>query len=154
MKNTKQQLIIEQVDKKLLAFQLLTDQSIPTKGWVNTIRTALKMSLRQLGTRVNATAQHIKQLENREANGTLSINSLKEVANALDMKLVYGFVSKHETLEQMIENRAKELATEIVMRTHNTMTLEDQQNTKERIEKAIAQKTEEIQFLMPRYLWD
>jgi predicted DNA-binding mobile mystery protein A len=154
MKNTKQQLIIEQVDKKLLAFQSLADLSIPTKGWVNTIRTALKMSLRQLGSRVNATAQHIKQLENREANGTLSINSLKEVANALDMQLVYGFVSKHETLEQMIENRAKELATEIVMRTHNTMTLEDQQNTKERIEKAITQKTEEIQYLMPRYLWD
>ncbi len=154
MKNTKQQLIIEQVDKKLMAFQSLADLSIPTKGWVNTTRTALKMSLRQLGSRVNATAQHIKQLENREANGTLSINSLKEVANALDMRLVYGFVSKHETLEQMIENRAKELATEIVMRTQNTMTLEDQQNTKERIEKAIAQKTEEIQYLMPRYLWD
>lgn len=154
MKNTKQQLIIEQVDKKLLAFQTLTDLSIPTKGWVNTIRTALKMSLRQLGSRVNATAQHIKQLENREANGTLSINSLKEVANALDMQLVYGFVSKHETLEQMIENRAKELATEIVMRTHNTMTLEDQQNTKERIEKAITQKTEEIKHEIPKYLWD
>ena len=154
MKNTKQQLIIEQVDKKLLAFQSLTDQSIPSKGWVNTIRTALKMSLRQLGSRVNATAQHIKQLENREANGTLSINSLKEVANALDMQLVYGFVSKHQSLEQMIENRAKELATEIVMRTHNTMTLEDQQNTNERIEKAIAQKTEEIKYLMPRNLWE
>lgn len=154
MKNTKQQLIIEQVDKKLLAFQSLTDQSIPTKGWVNTIRTALKMSLRQLGSRVNATAQHIKQLESREANGTLSINSLKEVANALDMQLVYGFVSKHQSLELMIENRAKELATEIVMRTHNTMTLEDQQNTNERIEKAIAQKTEEIKHEIPKYLWD
>ena len=154
MKNTKQQLIIEQVDKKLLAFQSLTDQSIPSKGWVNTIRTALKMSLRQLGSRVNATAQHIKQLENREANGTLSINSLKEVANALDMQLVYGFVSKHQSLEQMIKNRAKELATEIVMRTHNTMTLEDQQNTNERIEKAIAQKTEEIKHEIPKYLWD
>ena len=154
MKNTKQQLIIEQVDKKLLAFQSLTDQSIPSKGWVNTIRTALKMSLRQLGSRVNATAQHIKQLENREANGTLSINSLKEVANALDMQLVYGFVSKHQSLEQMIENRAKELATEIVMRTNNTMTLEDQQNTNERIEKAIAQKTEEIKHEIPKYLWD
>ena len=137
-----------------MAFQSLTDQSIPSKGWVNTIRTALKMSLRQLGSRVNATAQHIKQLENREANGTLSINSLKEVANALDMQLVYGFVSKHESLEQMIENRAKELATEIVMRTHNTMTLEDQQNTNERIEKAIAQKTEEIKHEIPKYLWD
>jgi predicted DNA-binding mobile mystery protein A len=154
MKNTKQHLILEQVDKKLQSFQSLKENTIPTKGWVNTVRTALKMSLRQLGSRVNFSAQHIKQLENREANGTISINSLKEVANAMDMQLVYGFVSKHETLEQMIEKRAKELATEIVIRTNNTMTLEDQQNSKERIEKAIAQKTNEIKSEMPKYLWD
>jgi len=46
------------------------------------------------------------------------------------------------------------LATEIVMRTNNTKTLEDQQNSKERIARAIAQKTAEIKFEMPKYLWD
>jgi hypothetical protein len=60
----------------------------------------------------------------------------------------------HESLEQMIEKRARELATEIVIRTHATMTLEDQQNSKERIEQAIEQKTAEIKFEMPRYLWN
>jgi hypothetical protein len=72
----------------------------------------------------------------------------------MDLQLVYGFVSKHDTLEQMIEKRAKELAYEIVMRTNTTMTLEDQQNSRERIEKAISQKAVEIKFEMPKYLWD
>ncbi len=154
MKNTKQQLVLDQTDKKLVLFQPLKTVVIPNKGWVNTMRTALKMSLRQLGNRMNFSAQNIKQIEEREVNGTISINSLREVANAMDMQLVYGFVSKHESLEQMIEKRAKELATEIVMRTNNTMTLEDQQNSKERIEKAIEQKTNEIKSEMPKYLWD
>ena len=154
MKNTKQQLVLDQTDKKLVLFQPLKTVVMPQKGWVNTMRTALKMSLRQLGNRMNFSAQNIKQIEEREVNGTISINSLREVANAMDMQLVYGFVSKHESLEQMIEKRAKELATEIVMRTNNTMTLEDQQNSKERIEKAIAQKTNEIKSEMPKYLWD
>lgn len=154
MKNTKQQLILDQTDKKLVLFQNLKTVVIPTKGWVNTVRTALKMSLRQLGNRMNFSAQNIKQIEEREVMGTISINSLREVANAMDMQLVYGFVSKHESLEQMIEKRAAALATEIVMRTNNTMTLEDQQNSKERIEKAIAQKTNEIKIEMPKYLWD
>ena len=70
------------------------------------------------------------------------------------IQLVYGFVPKNKSLEQMIEKRAKQLATEIVMRTNNTMTLEDQQNSKERIEEAIAQKTNEIKSEMPKYLWD
>jgi hypothetical protein len=50
--------------------------------------------------------------------------------------------------------RAKEIAIEIVMRTHGTITLEDQQKSKERIEQAIAQKTAEIKLEMPKYLWD
>ena len=154
MKNNKQQLLLEQTDKKIQVFKELKTITTPTKGWINTFRTALKMSLRQLGHRLQIAPQSVKEIEVREANGTITLKSLRDVANALDMQLVYGFVSKHESLEQMIEKRAKELAKEIVMRTHNTMTLEDQQNSAERIEQAIAQKTAEIKYEMPKYLWD
>ena len=154
MMNNKQQLIIQQTDKKLETFKNLKETFIPSKGWINTFRNSLKMSLRQLGDRLHISPQSVKEIEEREANGTITLNSLRDAANAMDMKLVYGFVSKHESLEQMIEKRAKELATEIVMRTHTTMTLEDQQNSKERIEQAITQKTAEIKFEMPKYLWD
>ena len=154
MKNNKQQLLLEQTDKKIQVFKELKTITTPTKGWINTFRTALKMSLRQLGHRLQIAPQSVKEIEVREANGTITLKSLRDVANALDMQLVYGFVSKHESLEQMIEKRAKELAKEIVMRTHNTMTLEAQENSAERIEQAIAQKTAEIKYEMPKYLWD
>jgi predicted DNA-binding mobile mystery protein A len=154
MKDNKQLLLLQQTDKKTQAFKELKSITIPTKGWINTFRTAIKMSLRQLGNRLHIAPQSVKEIEEREANGTITLKSLRDVANALDMQLVYGFVSKHESLEQMIEKRAKELAKEIVMRTHNTMTLEAQENSTERIEQAIAQKTAEIKYEMPKYLWD
>jgi predicted DNA-binding mobile mystery protein A len=154
MKNNKQYLLLQQTDKKLEAFKSLKSTVVPTKGWVNTFRTALKMSLRQLGNRLNIAPQSTKEIEVREVNGTITLNSLRDVANAMDMQLIYGFVSKHESLEQMIEKRANELANEIVMRTNNTMRLEDQQNSIERIEKAIVQKANEIKNEMPKYLWD
>ncbi len=154
MKNNKQYLLLQQTDKKLEAFKSLKATVVPTKGWVNTFRTALKMSLRQLGNRLNIAPQSTKEIEVREVNGTITLNSLRDVANAMDMQLIYGFVSKHESLEQMIEKRANELANEIVMRTNNTMRLEDQQNSIERIEKAIVQKANEIKNEMPKYLWD
>ena len=154
MKNTKQQLIVAQIDKKLASLQVLKDIAVPSKGWIHTLRTALQMSLRQLSAKVSIAPQSLKDMESREVAGTITLNTLRDVANAMDMQLVYGFVSKHESLEQMIEKRAKELAIEIVMRTNNTMTLEDQQNSKERIEQAIAQKTAEIKYEMPKYLWD
>lgn len=154
MKDNKQLLLLQQTDKKTQAFKELKSITIPTKGWINTFRTAIKMSLRQLGNRLHIAPQSVKEIEEREANGTITLKSLRDVANALDMQLVYGFVSKHDSLEQMIEKRAKELAKEIVMRTHNTMTLEAQENSTERIEQAIAQKTAEIKYEMPKYLWD
>ena len=154
MKNNKQQLLLQQTDKKLEAFKGLKATVVPTKGWINAFRSALKMSLRQLGNRLNIAPQSTKEIEERETNGTITLNSLREAAKAMDMQLVYGFVSKHESLEQMIEKRAKELALEIVMLTNNTMALEDQQNSKERIDNAIVQKTNEIKNEMPKYLWD
>ena len=154
MKYNKQHLLIQQTDKKLDAFKHLKEIVVPSKGWINTFRIALKMSLRQLGNRLRISAQSVKEIEEREASGTITLNSLRDAANSMDMKLVYGFVSKHDSLEEMIEKRAKELAAEIVMRTDTTMTLEDQQNSNERIKKAIAQKTAEIKFEMPKYLWD
>lgn len=154
MKNNKQLLLIQQTDKKTQVFKELKSVITPSKGWINTFRKALKMSLRQLGNRLQISPQSVREIEEREANGTITIKSMRDVANALDMQLVYGFISKHDSLEQMIEKRAKELAKEIVMRTHNTMTLESQENSAERIEQAIAQKSAEIKYEMPKYLWD
>jgi predicted DNA-binding mobile mystery protein A len=154
MKNQKQQLLIDQTERKLTVFRPLKTVVIPPKGWIHTLRSALKMSMRQLGNRLSISAQSIKEMEEREANGTISLKSLNEAARALDMKLVYGFVSRHDSLEEMIEQRAHEIAREIVLRTNNSMKLEDQQNSEQRIKKAIEQKTTEIKNEMPKYLWD
>jgi predicted DNA-binding mobile mystery protein A len=154
MKNQKQQLLIDQTERKLTVFRPLKTVIIPPKGWIHTLRSALKMSMRQLGNRLSISAQSIKEMEEREVNGTISLKSLNEAARALDMKLVYGFISQHESLDEMIEQRAQEIAREIVLRTSNSMKLEDQQNSEQRIKKAIEQKTTEIKNEMPKYLWD
>ena len=154
MKDKKRMLLIEQLDSKIQCFNKVGTVAVPANGWIKSIRTAIKMSLRQSGNRMNVSLQSIGEMENREANGTITLNSLKEMANALDMRLVYGFMPKDGSIEKMIEKKAREIAIEIVGRTHITMTLEDQQNSNQRIKRAIGQKTEEIKYEMPRYLWD
>jgi hypothetical protein len=79
---------------------------------------------------------------------------MTEVAEALDMKLVYGFIPKDNSLEQMIEGKAKKLATSIVNRTSTTMKLEDQGNSEQRLKEAIKELTEEIKRNIPKSLWD
>ena len=154
MKNSKQALLIEQVDRKLKSFRALNEVIVPKKGWVYTVRTALKMSLRQLAERMNITPQSASEIEQRESNETITLKSLREVAHSMDMKLVYGFIPKDGSIEKMIEKRAVEIAAKIVMRTSNTMKLEDQENSKKRIEKNIQAKAREIIDKMPKHLWD
>lgn len=154
MRDPKIKLLIEQLDRKFEKLLSIEDLVVPTEGWVYSVRSALKMTLRQLGAKMGITAQSVKEIETREKMGSVTLNTLKEVGNALEMRLVYGFIPRHKTLEQMIEKRAIEVAREIVLRTSATMNLEDQKNTKERLKTAIADRAEEIKSEMPKYLWD
>ena len=147
-------LILEQLDKKIVKFNELGEIALPPNGWIYSIRKAINMSLRQLGKRLNITPQSVKEIEEREKNGTISIKVLRQVARAFDMKFVYGFVPIDKSLENMVEKRATELAKSIVMRTSTQMNLEDQKISDERIKKAIKEKAEELKKEMPKILWD
>jgi predicted DNA-binding mobile mystery protein A len=154
MKMTNQLLLVEQLDKKLAVLKPLENFAVPTYGWIYNIRTALKMSLRQLGNRLSISAQSVKEIELREAGGSISLKTLGDVGNALDLKLVYGFIPRHESIDAMIEKRAREIAAEIVQRTSNTMKLEGQENTDERLSRSIDLRAKEIKEKMPKFLWD
>ncbi|MEO6330564.1 MAG: XRE family transcriptional regulator, partial [Ginsengibacter sp.] len=85
---------------------------------------------------------------------SITLKTLRETAKAFDMQLVYGFIPKDGSLEAFIDRKAKELAAQIVKRTSNTMKLEDQENSAQRIEKAIEERAIEIKNQMPKTLWD
>lgn len=150
----KKSLQLQQLNSKMLEFATVKQIAIPPTGWVKAIRTAIGMSMQQLGNKLCVSKQAVLDMEKREADGSITIKSLKQIARALDMQLVYGFVPNDASLDALIEKRAKELATKIVLRTANTMKLEDQANTTNRIEKAIEERTEEIKKEMPKILWD
>ncbi len=154
MDRLKQKLLVEQIDKRLAKFRYLENETLPPEGWIYTIRKALRMSLRQLGKRLDVSPQGVKQVEMREKDGSLTIKRLFEIGNAMNMRFVYGFLPNEGSISKMIENRAAEIAKNIVMRTAGTMELENQKVDEQRLIKAIKDRTEEIIINMPRYLWD
>lgn len=137
--------------EKLIGMQQLI---VPPIGWIKAIRNGIGMSMEQLGKKLSITKQAVMDMERREMEGAITIKSMQEIAKVLDMRFVYGFVPNSGSLEQMIEMRALEIATKIVQRTSTTMKLEDQVNTKERIEKAIKERAAEIINKTPKILWD
>lgn len=154
MQNLTNKLTLEQIDKKLKIFSPLVKTSLPAEGWIFNIRQALGISLKQLGKKLKLTPAGVKEMENREKNGSISLNGLKDFAAAMNLKFVYAFIPNDGSLEKMIENRAFEIARQIVLKTSHSMALEDQQNNPARIKKAIKDRAQQIKNEMPKYLWD
>jgi predicted DNA-binding mobile mystery protein A len=145
---------LQQLNSKMKSYALLQRIPVPPTGWIKAIRLAVGMSAEQLGKKLGITRQGVMDIERRERDGNITLKALQETAKALDMHLVYGFVPQDESLEELIDRKARQLATEIVMRTSNSMKLEDQENSKKRIEKAIQERFIAIKNEMPKSLWD
>ncbi|MFM8512522.1 MAG: mobile mystery protein A [Bacteroidota bacterium] len=150
----KKSLQVQQLNTKMLSFAILQEVTIPPTGWIRAIRTAIGMSMRQLGKKLNVTKQGIMDIENRERDGSITLKSLREIARVMDMQLVYGLVPNDGSLDALIDKKAVEVAKQVVMRSAQTMTLEDQANSSIRIETAIRERAEAIKSEMPKILWD
>lgn len=150
----KKKLLVEQLDQKLKPFQQTDTAFVPDKGWIHSIRTALNMTMAQLGTKLSITRQGVKSMEESEAKGKISINSLKGVGQALDLKFVYGFVPKDGTINNLVNIKAEKLARKIVLRTNQNMKLEDQGIAEEKINDSINELADEIKREMRKSLWD
>ena len=147
-------LLIEQLDRKLKPFFGSEMVIIPNNGWINTLRTTMNMTLEQLGKKLNMTKQGVKRIEESEAAGTITLKSLKEVGNALEMKFIYGFVPIDGSIDSLLDRKSRILAEKIILRTNHNMMLEDQEIEKGNLKNAIEDLSQEIKFELKRIIWD
>ena len=153
MRNQKQ-LLIGQLERKLKPYYGIEKIAAPEHGWINSIRLTLNMTLEQLGKKLGVTRQGAKRIETSESSGTISLRSMKEIAEVLDMQFVYGFVPKGGSVENLINEKAEALARKIVSRTNHNMVMEAQGNSDEQLKKAVTDLADDLKREMSRSLWD
>jgi predicted DNA-binding mobile mystery protein A len=140
----------QRLDMKFETIRPIDRIAMPPKGWIRAIRDALGMSLRQLADRLGSTAPGARKLEESEANGTISLKSLRRAAEALDCVVIYALVPK-TSLTEMVDQRAREIALRALGRVSHSMALEDQEVNRDleaRIQRYIASA------ITDRNLWD
>lgn len=130
---------LKQLDRSLEPYQIARKIQRPSKGWIRTIRQALDVSSGELARRLGTSRQLPLQLEKGEAEDRITLKSLRAVANALDCDLVYAFVPRAATMEELIENRARAEAKKRVLGVEHTMALENQ--AVGRIDEAVETET-------------
>lgn len=143
----------KQLDNRLQAMKKVDIMHMPPRGWIYTIRTTLGMTLAQLGRRLQISPQAVAQLEKREVEGQITVANLREALAALGVQSTHAVISP-TSLRDIIHRQAERKAREIVMRTSQTMALENQKNTDKRLEAAIREKTHELEQNIKSSLWD
>ena len=113
-----------QLDKRL---SLLNADALarPPRGWVKAIREALGMTTAQLAKRLGVSQPRVVGIEQAEAKGAITLDSLERAAHALDCRLVYALVPR-KPLDALVEERATRLAEKRLGPTRHTMALEAQ----------------------------
>ncbi len=143
----------KQLDVTLKRLEPLKTLMPPPKGWIRAIRSALAMNGRQLAGRLGVSPARVTALEQDEAAGRVTINTMKHVAEALDCVYVYALVPR-SSLENTLREKAKRLVEKRMQRISHTMALEDQSLSPADEEKALEAAIDQILLTTPKTLWD
>ena len=144
----------EQFDRSLARLQAAAAalrEHAPNTGWIKAIRTSLGMSERAFAQRLKVIHGSVQDLERNERSGSVTLESLKRAAHALDSEFVYAIVPRKK-LRETIAARAHDLAEEQVMPIARSMALEGQSMTSKQIKRLIDELSRELQS-KPGELW-
>ena len=126
---------------------------MPRRGWISDVRHALGLRLAQIARRLSVSEATVKRFEQAEANGSITLNSLRKVANAMDCRLVYAFVPR-TTFEDSVQSRARLVAARRAGVVSHTMALEDQTLTADQQHAIIDDAAGELVRTLPTALWN
>lgn len=123
----------------------------PGRGWIKAIREAIGMTTGQFARRLCVSQPRVAALEKAEADGVVTLKSLRQAAEALDCDFVYALVPR-KPLEQVVKDRARDVAERQLARTDQTMRLENQAVSKARMVRARDELAAEL-LRSDRRLW-
>ena len=153
MKAIHKNLAREQLDQTLKQFLPLKTTVPPRKGWIRALRDALGMSGEQLASRLGTNKQRVSRIEQDEKLGSITVKTLRNVAEALGCEFIYGFVPR-QSLEKTVRDQAGTVAKKRMYRSDQLMRLEKQELSEDEKEKVLESMITEIINTMPRSLWD
>lgn len=125
----------------------------PLGGWIVTFQEAIGMSSPALADRLGVSRNSVYSSIQNEQAGTISLNQLEKMAEAMGGKLVYAIIPREGRVEEIVMAQACKKAMRIIQRTRAHMALEEQTEGLRSEEEMIEELAGEIAREMPRDFW-
>lgn len=142
MRDEFRNLRLKQLDRTLKPFRAAAKNTRPQKGWLRAIREAAGISASEVARTLKTSRQLPAQLEKAEAEDRITLKSLRVAAHALGCELVYALVPKANTLQELVEERARTQAKKHVLGVEHSMALENQ--AVGRVDEAVEAETNRL----------
>lgn len=144
---------LKQLDERLEPWHRIKSMPRPRDGWVAAIREALGIRVTQLAHRLGVTPAAVVQLEDREVAGTVTLESLRRAAEALDCKLVYALVP-NVTLDHTLRTQVRRIAQQRLRRVGHSMRLEAQEVDNDETGQQEAALAQRLLMEWSKRIWD
>ena len=108
------------------AASLIKSLAKPVGGWIATFQEAIGMNAPALAERLDVSRNTIYASIQNEQAGTISLNQLEKIAEAMGGRLVYAIVPREGAVEEIVLAQARAKARRIIQRTRAHMALEEQ----------------------------
>ncbi|MEA3502456.1 MAG: mobile mystery protein A, partial [Actinomycetota bacterium] len=108
------------LDERFRRLKPLATEPRPHKGWIRAIRDALGMSSTELATRLGVSQQSVSQMEHSEVHDTITLDTLRRAASALDCDLVYVLEPRTSLDEAVREQAHKKAARHLAPLAHHS----------------------------------
>jgi predicted DNA-binding mobile mystery protein A len=96
----------KKLDKELRWYRIAAREKNPTNGLLRTVRRLVNIPVAELAKTLGVDRSVLYRIERREDKGTLTMNSMYRVAEAMNCKMVYALVPLHGwTLAELTEWR-------------------------------------------------
>ena len=152
MKSRFKDLKQRQLDAGLTRWRSVELPTRPPSGWIKAIREALGMPAAHLAKRLGLVPSTVLRLETSEADDTITLSSLRRVAEALGCELQYALVPK-QTIAQTMETQANKIARERMATVAHSMALEAQASSDDAVNTQVQEIAESLLRGSRRELW-
>ncbi len=151
--NNNNLLRLQQTEEMVSRFREVADIPAPRRGWVHAIQAALGMTNVQLARRLKIQPQTLEDMQRYEVSGTIKLQTLRKLAEALGCRVVYAVVPDN-SLNEIRRDRAYAIASRHLRSVAHTMSLEDQGITGAEEQRALESLVEELLRGNPKKLWE
>jgi predicted DNA-binding mobile mystery protein A len=126
----------------------------PGEGWLKYIREILGMTQAQLATRLGIKPQSLQRIEKAEADGAVTLKTMRRVAKQLGCRVEYTLIPESGSFVELLRRRAARLAKHQVRDVASSMDLEEQGLSHEELARLRDDLIAQLQRESPSRLWE